>query len=196
MEHGSIRHGRVAVKCSAQQKGSGPTRDQNSLGPIPCLLCPGRCGGRALLLGSGRGGSCWQQCPPPPSSVEGLAGVGFGCPRSACPQGLVSWVTDLLRGQAGPQVVPTRVSLWLAQKDGCQQGHWPAWPRGGRDTLLLLLPPAPCTLHHRLVCVQRVLVPVTLFGPSWAKCPFPRLAPFQAGNCHRNQHIPAEMLQF
>lgn len=93
------------------------------LGPSHACSVPVDVAGRAPLLGSGRGGSCWQQCPPPPppSSVEGLAGVGFGCPRSTCPQGLVSWVIDPLWGQAGPQVVPTRVSLGWCRGTGASR---------------------------------------------------------------------------
>lgn len=93
--------GRVAVTHPASRRAPGPTWDQHSPGLILCSPCPGRRGSRARPLGSGRGGSCWQRCPPPPSSAEGSARVGFGCPGPACPRGPASWFADQLWGRAG-----------------------------------------------------------------------------------------------
>lgn len=129
-----------------QQKGfrthTAPSVD---VGFIPCSPCLGRRGGRACALGSGRGGSCWQWCPPPPSSAEGSAEVGFGCPPFACPQGPASCVADPPWGQAGP--------LGSASKgfpSAGAEGQVPAGPlasvASGDILLLLLIPPAPCML--------------------------------------------------
>lgn len=136
----------VAATHPASVRVPGPTREWQGAGPMLCSPCLSRRGSRARPLGSGRGGSCWQWCSPPPSLVEGLPGVGFGCPGLACALGLVSQVADWLWGRAGPQAVPVRVSPWLAHRDGCQQGHQPAWLPAGRDTAPPFLPPAPCML--------------------------------------------------
>lgn len=182
-----------------QQKGfRAHTEPSLGAGSLPCSPCLGRYSGRARSLGSGRGGSCWQWCPPPPSSAEGSAGVGFGCPPFACPQGPASCVADPPWAKQGPWAAPTRASPQLVQGNGCQQGHWPAWRVGISHC---------CSCHQIPACfivMQCALwgcwYPVTLsmcdFGPSQGKCPFLCLAPSEAGSCHKSQSIPVVMLQF
>lgn len=145
-----------------QQKGSRTHTGRQGPGPIPCSPCPGRRGGRARPLGSGRGGSCWQQCPPPPFSAEGSAGVGFGCPCPACPQGPASPVADPPWGQVGsPGSDGEGFPLGWHRRMGASRatGQPGCWPAGISHCL------SCCHLPACLIVSQRAL------GRCWPLSP-------------------------
>lgn len=182
--------GRVAATHPASRRAAGPTRDWQGPGLVPCWPCPSRRGSRARPLGSGRGGSCWQRCPPPPSSAEGSAGVGFGCPGPACPQGPASRVADPLWGRAG--------SLGSAS-----EGFPPSWRRGTCASRATGQPgrrPAGMPCRQLPVCfivTRRVLggcrPPSLSLGVTSVHhgVSAPCLAPSWASSCHKSQRIPA-----
>lgn len=178
-----------------QQKGSRPTRDQHGFGTMLALSqqmwwlgCPAEVGAA--------GSSVHHHHP-----TQWRAWLGWGLAalvllvlRGWCPGSLTRCGAKWVPSGADKGFPLAGTKGWVPAEPG------PAWLPGGGDTPLLLLLPAPCTLHCHLACIRRVLTPVTLFGcdfgPPWGKYPFPLLAPSQADNCHRSQHIPAEMLQF
>lgn len=201
MEHGSIRHGRVAVKCSANRRAPDPHGTSMVLGPshacsVPADVVAGlSCWGQAEV---GAAGSSVHHHPPQCRAWLGwgLAALILLVLRGWCPGSLT---------RRGAKQVPSGADkgfpLWLAQRDGCQQGQG----QPGRRAAGI----PHCFSRRQLP--EHFIVTWRVFGGCWrlspslgvtlghrgVNVPFHAwLPPSQADNCHRSQHIPAEMLHF
>lgn len=147
MEHGSIRHGGVAVRCSASRRAPDPHGTSMGLGPsracsVPADVVAGLC--------------CWGQ------AEVGAAGSRVHCHHHHPPQrrarlgwGLAALVLLVLGGwcpgsvtRCGARRVPSGADKGfpLAGTEGRGQQGQPK----DRDAPLLLLPPA--SVHFNVTC--------------------------------------------